>query len=103
MISYGQRPRDYFPTLVFVTVIHIKNDSRIKKKQPMFLGFLKCLKARSQFLYVSEISGCGQNPCHNEGTCISQGEGYKCTCLQGFTDDHCETGSISHVLFSLEN
>ena len=27
MISYGQRPRDYFPTLLFVTVISIKNDS----------------------------------------------------------------------------
>lgn len=27
MISYGQRPRDYFPTLVFVTVVSIKNDS----------------------------------------------------------------------------
>ena len=33
MISYGQRTRDYFPNLVFVIVINIKNDSWCTNKE----------------------------------------------------------------------
>ncbi|PFX15856.1 Sushi, von Willebrand factor type A, EGF and pentraxin domain-containing protein 1 [Stylophora pistillata] len=42
------------------------------------------------------ISGCAQNPCHHGGTCTNEGDKYKCTCLQGFTGAHCETGYIKN-------
>ena len=34
---------------------------------------------------------CQSNPCRNGGVCQSQGEGFMCTCLNGFTGVFCET------------
>ena len=52
MISYTEWPQGYFPTLVFSYKDQKTTyDARIEKKHPMLLGFLKCLKARSQFFF----------------------------------------------------
>ena len=36
------------------------------------------------------------DPCHNGGTCTVTGDGtYSCSCVEGFEEDNCETGSLA--------
>ncbi|KAL9968790.1 hypothetical protein ACROYT_G020915 [Oculina patagonica] len=37
------------------------------------------------------LEQCAAEPCRNGGTCIEQGEGYKCQCPSQFTGNNCET------------
>ena len=41
-------------------------------------------------LSAAGIDPCDSEPCLNEGICESQGEGYMCRCLGGYTGDNCE-------------
>ena len=43
-------------------------------------------------LFASDIDECLSLPCHNNGTCDDQINGYTCTCRNGFTGTNCETG-----------
>ena len=47
----------------------------------------------------TEIDECYSSPCHNQGTCMDNANGYKCTCHGGYTGEHCETGRCfsSHI------
>ena len=38
------------------------------------------------------IDYCSSSPCQNNGTCTNSPEGFKCSCLKGFTGIACETG-----------
>ena len=45
-------------------------------------------------LISSDTDECLCNPCMHEATCIDGINSYICTCLQGFTGIHCETGNV---------
>ena len=39
-----------------------------------------------------EIDECDSSPCLNGATCDDEVNGYKCDCVAGLTDAHCQTG-----------
>ena len=41
--------------------------------------------------YVLDADNCASNPCQNGGTCTDELNQYNCTCVDGYTGDHCET------------
>ena len=43
-------------------------------------------------LCVSDVSECMSAPCMYNATCQDHVNGYKCTCTDGYTGGHCETG-----------
>ena len=43
-------------------------------------------------MFVLDINECDSSPCENGGTCTDGINGYTCTCADGYTDTHCETG-----------
>jgi hypothetical protein len=36
------------------------------------------------------LDSCVSDPCKNNGTCVNDGNGYKCICDEGFTGQNCE-------------
>ncbi|XP_045183604.2 uncharacterized protein LOC123542037 [Mercenaria mercenaria] len=48
------------------------------------------------FKYICEkIDFCDPNPCMNNGVCADQGDGYTCTCVNGYAGNNCETAILS--------
>jgi hypothetical protein len=47
---------------------------------------------------ISANSPCVPNPCKNRGYCEVKDTSYNCTCLEGFTGDHCESEGKLFVL-----
>ena len=37
-----------------------------------------------------DVDECASSPCQNGGTCTDDVNGYKCVCVEGYTDDNCE-------------
>jgi len=54
----------------------------------------------SNFIFLSfkENQPCASNPCQNGGTCIPEGNGFRCECRGGFTGPRCQAGIISFFL-----
>ena len=50
---------------------------------------------------LSEIDECLSSPCDNGGTCTDLLDGYSCTCVDGYTGSHCETGEETTFIFFL--
>ena len=44
--------------------------------------------------YFIDINECHSDPCMNEGTCQDGVFQYTCSCADGYTGTHCETGSF---------
>ena len=44
------------------------------------------------FLWISDINECSSNPCENGGNCTDNVNHYTCSCADGYTGIHCETG-----------
>jgi hypothetical protein len=38
------------------------------------------------------VDGCDPNPCQHGGTCVVDGDGFRCTCVDGYTGVICEGG-----------
>ena len=70
-------------------------------------AFKVCMKNMSGFVFQSrgslikwiyvllfslDIDECSSAPCGNLATCSDEANGYNCTCLAGYTGEHCETG-----------
>ena len=50
---------------------------------------------------VLDINECHSDPCMNGGTCVDGTFQYTCTCVNGYTGTHCETGMTVVQSFSL--
>jgi hypothetical protein len=37
-----------------------------------------------------DVDECASSPCQNGGTCTDDVNGYKCVCVDGYTDNNCE-------------
>ena len=44
-------------------------------------------------IIVSEINECFSSPCDNGGKCSDRLNGFRCSCLAGYTGDTCNTGN----------
>ena len=42
---------------------------------------------------LTDIDECASSPCRHQGNCTDLIAGYKCSCPEGTTDLHCETGN----------
>ena len=42
--------------------------------------------------FALDINECHSDPCMNSGTCTDKVNGYECSCSDGYTGTHCETG-----------
>ena len=40
---------------------------------------------------LSDTNECQSHPCMNGGTCVDFPGGYRCDCVPGYTDKHCQT------------
>ena len=60
-----------------------------------FSSTIICQRLYQFFLLkISEINECLSSPCNNSAACSDGLNGYTCSCLAGFTGDHCQTGEI---------
>ena len=50
-------------------------------------------------IYVLDILECASNPCKNGAACVDGTNFYTCTCEDGYTGVHCDTGimAFTHV------
>ena len=48
--------------------------------------------------YLSDINECASSPCPNNAICEDSANGYHCSCMLGYTGDHCETGKECYIL-----
>ena len=51
---------------------------------------MKC----SLIFFIIDVDECSSNPCKNAGTCNDGVNGYDCTCTEGYTGTHCQTGKF---------
>ena len=48
-------------------------------------------------MFRLDMDRCHRHPCHNGGTCLSEGDDIKCQCSQGYRGVFCE-GKLSNQL-----
>ena len=41
---------------------------------------------------LSDVDECLSDPCMNNGSCSDELNGYRCSCVVGYSGHHCETG-----------
>jgi len=61
--------------------------------------------SKSWFIFINLLARdpCASNPCANGGTCIAEGNSFRCECRGGFGGPRCQAGIISFfklLLFS---
>ena len=44
-------------------------------------------------LHILDIDECSSSPCKNGGACTDHVNRYRCTCVAGYTDANCNTGT----------
>ena len=44
--------------------------------------------------YIADIDDCLNEPCKNGGSCFDKVNGFRCTCVAGYTGDTCESGKL---------
>ena len=56
-----------------------------------YFQFYICINTQQSLLFAY-LDACDSNPCHNDGTCALDVDGFKCNCVAGYTGDTCQTG-----------
>ena len=74
-----------------VLLCHCHNESRhvLKREQRdiIYTYIYVC-----HLLFVADIDYCINATCKNGASCVDGLKDYTCSCVTGFTGDHCETG-----------
>ena len=52
-------------------------------------------KSGKTISHISEVHECKSSPCMNGGSCEDKVNSYECSCVGGYTGEHCESGKIS--------
>ena len=66
----------------------------------LFLGSYFYLQVNA-LAYHSDVDPCDSDPCQNGATCMSDGDGFQCTCPPGFTGPECNTPGDTLYIQSL--
>jgi hypothetical protein len=71
------------------TVIHIINYYKVL--------CVACKFCATHLSYLADINECLSGPCQNSAACTDNVNGYTCTCVDGYTGVHCETGGSEWI------
>ena len=58
---------------------------------PLICDFIHCS--------ITDIDECASQPCMNNATCAEYIGFYNCSCLPGYNETNCETGTVKHVIY----
>ena len=67
------------------------------------LDLLICDTYTHMCIYVTVYIPCKSNPCINEGTCIKNGDGFKCHCKLNYGGKTCQCGYFGLSCYQLHN
>lgn len=90
---------DFFSPVYFCDFLFAQRQTFLNSSSIIDMADLQsltgCVISRSLNLYLFgliEQNKCHPNPCRNGGTCtgINEGEGFECTCREGFKAKNCE-------------
>ena len=64
------------------------------------MNYLKNLKLEIEF-FITDIDDCQGVECKNNGTCMDHVLSFTCQCLTGYTEQYCQSGRNSFIVFTL--
>jgi hypothetical protein len=84
-----------------MVIVQLAEQSGIAEYKLIPLTFHVILYSIMQHLVdlscLSDIDECLSNPCQNGATCTDFVNHYTCTCSDGYTGVHCETGGYTYL------
>ncbi|XP_048450950.1 versican core protein-like [Rhincodon typus] len=72
------------------TTSEIESREHSKTGEPMITGVPEDGETVHVPVLIAQVNPCEKQPCQHGGSCYPRETSYICTCLPGFTGDHCE-------------